>query len=294
VKVTGCIVSPLSSSRGAFPALSVTQGQRVDNAYRFMARDAPLGWWSRVVWHHPDGRNRSMTVLGGPLKYASSPETTHVSATLHARARGGLMAKIDWILKPTGREADGDEVSHLGGVQNALRPYAHEKRSPRATWAHSPTGLRDARITVTRGDKLDWFVNLNDERGQLAAAAIEFGNKYGGGGIAPLRNAIGLRFRTCADLVVVNFCDGNTIESVGDCRGVNPHRLDLRSHFEYGLTCGALHVVREGSVNVAVRPARAVEVQTDFGALPLDERLGICSWKRRKRMVFVSIPSHGA
>jgi hypothetical protein len=83
VTVTGCIVSPLSSSRGAFPALSVTQGQRVDNAYRFMARDAPLGWWSRVIWHHPDGRDRSMTVLGGPLKYATSPETTHVSATLH-------------------------------------------------------------------------------------------------------------------------------------------------------------------------------------------------------------------
>jgi hypothetical protein len=39
-----------------------------------------------VVWHHPDGRDRSMTVLGGPLKYASSPETTHVSATLHEEA----------------------------------------------------------------------------------------------------------------------------------------------------------------------------------------------------------------
>ena len=86
VVVTGCLVQPLSSSRGAFPALSVTQGQRVDSAYRFSARDAPLGWWSRVVWHHPDGRDRSMTVLGGPLKYAASLETTHVSATLHEEA----------------------------------------------------------------------------------------------------------------------------------------------------------------------------------------------------------------
>ena len=83
VKVTGCIVQPLSSARGAFPAMSVTQGQRVDNAYKFMARQAPLGWWSRVVWHHPDGRDRSMTVLGGPLLYEASPETRHVSATLH-------------------------------------------------------------------------------------------------------------------------------------------------------------------------------------------------------------------
>lgn len=86
VVVTGCMVTPLSSSRGAFPALSVTQGQRVDSAYRFTARDAPLGWWSRVVWHHPDGRDRRMTVLGGPLKYAGSPETTHVTATLHEEA----------------------------------------------------------------------------------------------------------------------------------------------------------------------------------------------------------------
>jgi hypothetical protein len=86
VRVTGCLVQPLSSSRGAFPALSVTQGQRVDSAYRFSARSAPLGWWSRVIWHHPDGRDRSLTVLGGPLKYAASPETTHVSATLHEEA----------------------------------------------------------------------------------------------------------------------------------------------------------------------------------------------------------------
>jgi hypothetical protein len=86
VVIRGCIVQPLSSSRGAFPALSVTQGQRVDNAYRFQARSAPLGWWSRVVWHHPDGRDRNMTVLGGPLLYEASPATRHVSATLHEEA----------------------------------------------------------------------------------------------------------------------------------------------------------------------------------------------------------------
>jgi len=86
VVVSGCQVTPLSSSRGAFPALSVTQGQRVDNAYRFIARDAPLDWWARVAWHHPDGRDRSMTVLGGPLLHESSPMTRHVSATLHEEA----------------------------------------------------------------------------------------------------------------------------------------------------------------------------------------------------------------
>jgi hypothetical protein len=44
---------------------------------------------------------------------------------------------------------------------------------------------------VTRGD-VDAFVNLNDERGERAAAAIEFGNKYGGGGIDVLGRAFGL------------------------------------------------------------------------------------------------------
>jgi hypothetical protein len=86
VVVKGCLVQPLSSSRGAFPALSITTGQRVDNAYRFSARHAPLGWWSRVIWHHPDGRDRSLTVLGGPLLYEASPATKHVSATLHEEA----------------------------------------------------------------------------------------------------------------------------------------------------------------------------------------------------------------
>ena len=83
VEIRNCLVQPLASTRGAFPALSVTQGQRVDNAYRFFARDAPLGWWSRVVWHHPDGRDRSMTLMGGPLLHEASPGSRHVSATMH-------------------------------------------------------------------------------------------------------------------------------------------------------------------------------------------------------------------
>jgi hypothetical protein len=83
VEVRNCLVQPLASTRGAFPALNISQGQRVDNAYRFFAREAPLDWWSRVIWHHPDGRDRSLTLLGGPLLYEASPETRHVFATLH-------------------------------------------------------------------------------------------------------------------------------------------------------------------------------------------------------------------
>lgn len=81
VVITGCLMAPIASTRGAFPAIDVRQGQRVDAAYRFMARSAPLGWWSRVEWDTPDG-TVTMTILGGPLVHRSSDGTTHVSATL--------------------------------------------------------------------------------------------------------------------------------------------------------------------------------------------------------------------
>lgn len=77
VTVTGCLVHPIASTRGAFPAIDTRQGQRVDAAWRLIARDAPLGWWSRVEFG-----GKVMTVLGGPLVYQSSPTTRHVSATL--------------------------------------------------------------------------------------------------------------------------------------------------------------------------------------------------------------------
>lgn len=81
VVITGCIMQPMSSTRGAFPAIDVRQGQRVDAAYRLLARRAPLGWWSKVEWDTPNG-TVTMTVLGGPLQHVSSNGTTHVSATL--------------------------------------------------------------------------------------------------------------------------------------------------------------------------------------------------------------------
>ena len=77
VTVTGCLVHPVASTRGAFPAIDVRQGQRVDAAWRLHAKNAPLGWWSKVEFE-----GRIMTVLGGPLNYTSSPATSHVSCTL--------------------------------------------------------------------------------------------------------------------------------------------------------------------------------------------------------------------
>lgn len=77
VTVTGCLVHPVASTRGAFPAIDVRFGQRVDAAWRLHARNAPVGWWSKVEF---DGK--IMTVLGGPLNHTSSETTRHISCTL--------------------------------------------------------------------------------------------------------------------------------------------------------------------------------------------------------------------
>jgi len=89
-------------------------------------------------------------------------------------------------------ESCNDTVAHLGGVRRALKHKADEgaAKAKGVLLAHRHSG--DAQITVTRGDRLDYFVNLDDTRGQSAAAAIEFGNKYGGGGIAALQRAFGI------------------------------------------------------------------------------------------------------
>lgn len=85
VTITGCLVIPVSSSRGAFPAIDVRQGQRVDGAWRFMAREAPLGWWSRIEWFRAGGAPVDLlrfTVLGGPLRHGVTSTSGHISASL--------------------------------------------------------------------------------------------------------------------------------------------------------------------------------------------------------------------
>lgn len=77
IVVTGCLMMPLASTRGAFAAIQVLDGQRVDAAWRMMARQAPLGWWSAVEW-----QDKRLIMLGGPLVHTMSDGTTHVSATL--------------------------------------------------------------------------------------------------------------------------------------------------------------------------------------------------------------------
>lgn len=82
VTVSGCFMQPVASTRGAFAALKVDVGQNVSVAYKLIARNAPLGWWSRVEWVDEAGLKRKFAVLGGPQVRNNSGMTRHVSCTL--------------------------------------------------------------------------------------------------------------------------------------------------------------------------------------------------------------------
>lgn len=82
VTVTGCFMQPVASARGAFAALKVSEGQDVAVAYKLIARDAPVGWWSRVEWTDDMGVTRKFAVLGGPQERHFTSLTRHVSCTL--------------------------------------------------------------------------------------------------------------------------------------------------------------------------------------------------------------------
>lgn len=84
--------------------------------------------------------------------------------------------------------ADDEYFAKLPGVRAELKRTAHAggARAEAVLDAHRYQG--HARITVTRGTLLDWFVNLDDTRGQRAAGAIEFG-RGDSSGIHALRSA---------------------------------------------------------------------------------------------------------
>jgi hypothetical protein len=85
VTAAGVLMMPVSASRGAIPAIDLTQGQRVDASWRLIARSAPVGWWSRVEWASSGGAPvplLRLVVLGGPLIRAASAATTHVTVTM--------------------------------------------------------------------------------------------------------------------------------------------------------------------------------------------------------------------
>lgn len=82
VTVRGCFLQPVASTRGAFAALKVNEGQRVDQSYKLIARNAPVGWWSRVEWVDEAGVLRKFAVLGGPLVRRYNTLIDHMSVTL--------------------------------------------------------------------------------------------------------------------------------------------------------------------------------------------------------------------
>jgi hypothetical protein len=67
-------MQPMSASR-LFPSLDPTQQQRVYATWRLIARDAPLGVWSRVEW-----QGRTFLVRSGPEERRYSGATGHVTA----------------------------------------------------------------------------------------------------------------------------------------------------------------------------------------------------------------------
>ena len=89
-----------------------------------------------------------------------------------------------------------DIVAHLPGVRGAIRDKANEGagRARAVLAAHRYEGHSE--ITVTRGDLLDYFVNLDDSRGEHAAAAIEYGRAAvaGRGGPTQGVHALGAAF----------------------------------------------------------------------------------------------------
>lgn len=76
---------------------------------------------------------------------------------------------------------DDEFVSKMPGVRDQLKDTASAgaNRAESILAAHRDTGA--SRITKTRGN-LDWFVSLDDTRGESAAAAIEYGRSGGRGG----------------------------------------------------------------------------------------------------------------
>lgn len=85
IVVTGCLVHPVASTRGAFPAIDVRIGQQVDASWKLVCDDTvPLGWWSRVEWNVDGGAPRDMrlTILSGPLLRNVTRATSHITCTL--------------------------------------------------------------------------------------------------------------------------------------------------------------------------------------------------------------------
>lgn len=94
------------------------------------------------------------------------------------------MATVTWLVKNVDAY-----IAHLPAVKAVLNAEAKAGGArAKAILAAHPHGktARHSKITVTKGNKLDWFVNLDDADG--GAAAIELG-RGGGRGVGALSGA---------------------------------------------------------------------------------------------------------
>ena len=84
-----------------------------------------------------------------------------------------------------------DIIAHLPGVRAEIRSTAEAggARAQAVLDAHRDTG--DSRILVTHG-KLDYWVSLDDTRGDVAAAAIEYGRSGGEDGAGATQGVFAL------------------------------------------------------------------------------------------------------
>lgn len=101
--------------------------------------------------------------------------------------------KIVWLVgMPSKLDPVDAWVAHMREVKAEVRSeaYAGGRRARGILAAHKPgqdTTVGPSKITVTKGDRLDWFVNLDDK----AAGAIEMGTIHMAG-IHPLGRAFGV------------------------------------------------------------------------------------------------------
>lgn len=79
VTVAGCLMQPVSSSRGT----DFDEGQRVTVEYRLIARSAPAGPWAAVEWVDPvSSQTRRFIPLGVPSERHYSPASDHITVQL--------------------------------------------------------------------------------------------------------------------------------------------------------------------------------------------------------------------
>lgn len=85
-------------------------------------------------------------------------------------------------------------VAHMAEVDRAVKAAAERVHALASGVLAEHHHSGDAQITLTHG-RVDYFVNLDDTRGQRAAAAIEFGHIARNGRFVPGIHALTRSFK---------------------------------------------------------------------------------------------------